>query len=58
MAGKAAETKEEVVSDDENPVSSGDDQGQNTGAGEEIESPEKCASPTMAKSKRKAQPSG
>ena len=37
MAGEAAETKEEVVSGDENPVSSGDVEGPNTGTGEEIE---------------------
>ena len=37
MAGKAAGTKEEVVTDDENPVSSGDVEGQDTGTGEEIE---------------------
>ena len=45
VAGKAAETKKEVVSDDENPVASGDIEGQDTGAAGEIESPEKCASP-------------
>ena len=36
MAGEAAETKEEVVSGDENPVSSGDVEGPDTGTGEEI----------------------